>query len=161
MDRIGNHMKVADITSGLLGLLLGLWVLWHSANMPADLVMKIGPGFFPSILAGGLVVFSAALILKAVRGRSKGQVEARSWFDVGLRRGLITGAAAIVFVAVMQPLGFIPTSIVFLTFMMWVMGKRQPLLMGLVPSLVTVGIWLVFEKLLHLSMPPGVLDGLI
>ena len=154
-------MKVADITAGLLGVLLGLWVLWRSANMPVDLVMKIGPGFFPSILAGGLIVFSAALVFKAVRSQFKGRVEARSWSDVGLIRGLITGAAAIAFVAVMEPLGFVPTSIVFLTFMMWVMGKRTPLLMALVPSLVTVAIWLVFEKLLHLSMPPGVLDGLI
>lgn len=154
-------MKVADITAGSIGVLLGLWVFWRSANMPADLVMKIGPGFFPSILAAGLVLFSAALIVKAVLGKSKGQVEARSWSDVGLRRGLITVGAAIAFVAAMEPVGFIPTSIVFLTFMLWVMGKRKPLLIALAPACVTVAVWLVFEKLLHLSMPPGVLDGFI
>jgi putative tricarboxylic transport membrane protein len=70
-------------------------------------------------------------------------------------------AAAILFVALMEPLGFIPTSIVFLTFMMWVLGKRQPLLIGLIPALITAVVWLVFEKLLHLSMPPGVLDSLL
>ena len=154
-------MKVADITAGLLGVLLGLWVLWRSANMPADLVMKIGPGFFPSILAGGLILFSGALVFKAVRGQFKGQVESRSWSDPGLHRGLITVGAAIAFVAVMEPLGFIPTSIIFLTFMLWVMGQRKPLLIALAPTLVTVAVWLVFEKLLHLSMPPGVLDGFI
>ena len=154
-------MKVADITGGMFGVLLGLWVLWRSANMPADLVMKIGPGFFPGILAGGLILFSASLIVKAVRGKSKGKLEVRGWNDLGLRRGLITLGAAIAFVAVMEPLGFIPASIVFLTFMMGVMGKRKPLLIALVPTLITVAIWLVFEKLLHLSMPPGVLDGLI
>ena len=75
--------------------------------------------------------------------------------------GLITVGAAIAFVAVMEPLGFIPTSIIFLTFMLWVMGQRKPQLIALAPTLVTVAVWLVFEKLLHLSMPPGVLDGFI
>ncbi|WP_157694181.1 tripartite tricarboxylate transporter TctB family protein [Hydrogenophaga crassostreae] len=154
-------MKVADIVGGLIGIFTGLWVLWTSSNMPADVVMKIGPGFFPSMLAGGLILFSGALLVKAIQGKSKGRLESRQWSDVGVRRGLITLCAAILFVAVMEPLGFIPTSIVFLTFMMWVLGKRNPLLIGLVPTLITAGVWLVFEKLLHLSMPPGVLDSLL
>jgi putative tricarboxylic transport membrane protein len=154
-------MKVADIVGGLIGAFTGLWVLWTSSNMPADVVMKIGPGFFPSILAGGLILSSLALLIKAVQGNSKGSLEVRPWSDVGVRRGLITLCAAVLFVAVMEPLGFIPTSILFLTFMMWVLGKRRPLLIALLPALITVGIWLVFEKVLHLSMPPGVLDRIL
>jgi putative tricarboxylic transport membrane protein len=154
-------MKVADIVSGLIGMFIGLWVLWTSSNMPTDVVMKIGPGFFPSLLAAGLLVFSMALLVKAFQGKAKGTLETRNWSDLGVRRGLITLAAAILFVALMEPLGFIPTSIVFLTFMMWVLGKRQPLLIGLIPALITAVVWLVFEKLLHLSMPPGVLDSLL
>ena len=154
-------MKVADSVGGLIGVFIGLWALWTSSNMPADVVMKIGPGFFPSMLAGGLIFFSVALLIKAFQGKAKGTLETRKWSDLGVRRGLITLVAAILFVAAMEPLGFIPTSIVFLSFMMWILGKRQPLLIGLIPAPITAVVWLVFEKLLHLSMPPGVLDGFI
>ncbi len=150
-------MKIADIFGGALGILIGLFAIWEGSKMPTDVVMKIGPSFFPNILGGLLIVFSATLIVNAVRGRSKGKVEPYRLADKGTQRGLITLAAGIVFCAVLDPLGFIPTSIIFLTFMMLVMGKRNPMLIAVTPALVTLAVWLVFEKVLSLSMPAGVL----
>ena len=150
-------MKVADIVGGIIGILIGLFALWEGAEMPADVVMKIGPSFFPNILGGLLILFSAVLIVNAVRGRSKGKVEPYRLSDKGVQRGLITLAAGSVFVLVVEPIGFIPTAIVFLTFMMRVMGKRNPLLLAVTPALITAAVWLVFEKVLALSMPAGVL----
>ena len=150
-------MKIADIFGGALGILIGLFAIWEGSKMPTDVVMKIGPSFFPNILGGLLIVFSATLIVNAVRGRSKGKVEPYRLADKGTQRGLITLAAGIVFCAVLDPLGFIPTSIIFLTFMMLVMGKRNPLLIAVTPALITLAVWLVFEKVLLLSMPAGVL----
>lgn len=150
-------MKVADIVGGALGILIGIFAIWEGSKMPTDVVMKIGPSFFPNILGGLLILFSAVLIVNAVRGRSKGKVEPYRLADKGTQRGLITLAAGIVFCVVLDPLGFVPTSVVFLTFMMWVMGKRNPLLIAGAPSLITLAVWLVFEKVLALSMPPGIL----
>lgn len=151
-------MKTADIVGGLIGMTIGGYVMWESNAMPTDVVMKIGPGFFPRMLAGGLILFSAILLINAIRGRSQGTLEPKKLSDVGVQRGLITLAAALAFVALMVPLGFIPTAIAFLTFMMLVLGKRKPLPILVIPSLVTGSIWLVFEKGLHLSMPPGLLE---
>ncbi len=150
-------MKVADIVGGIIGILIGLFALWEGAKMPADVVMKIAPSFFPNMLVSLLILFSTVLIVNAVRGRSKGKVEPYRLSDKGVQRGLITLAAGSVFVLVLEPLGFIPTSIIFLTFMMRVMGKRNPLLLGVTPALITAAVWLVFEKVLALSMPAGVL----
>ncbi len=150
-------MKVADISGGALGILIGLFAIWQGTKMPTDVVMKIGPSFFPNILGGLLIVFSAILIINAVRGKSKGKVEPYRLSDTGTQRGLITLAAGILFCVVLDPLGFIPTSIIFLTFMMLVMGKRNPLLIAVTPALITLAVWLVFEKVLLLSMPAGVL----
>ncbi len=150
-------MKVADIFGGVLGMLIGAFAIWEGTKMPTDVVMKIGPSFFPNILGGLLIVFSAILVVNALRGRSKGKVEPYRLSDKGVQRGLITLVAGIIFCAVLDPLGFIPTSIIFLTFMMLVMGKRSPLLIVLTPPLVTLAVWLVFEKVLSLSMPAGVL----
>lgn len=152
---------MADLIGGIFGVFIGIFVLWMSWNMPADVVMKIGPGFFPGILAILLILFSGVLIGKTLLGRGPQGTGGPAVTAQGKWRGVLTLVSTVVFVALLEPLGFIPTAFLFLTFMMLVMGKRKPLLIILAPALVTVGVWLVFEKLLHLSMPPGILDGLL
>ncbi|WP_319237883.1 tripartite tricarboxylate transporter TctB family protein [uncultured Propionivibrio sp.] len=154
-------MKKADIIGGLIGILIGLYAIWEGANMPEDVVMKIGPSFFPTILASLLIIFSLVLIVNALRGKSKGEVTPLKLSDKGVQRGLITLVAAIVFCISLDPIGFIPTAIVFLAVMMWVMGNRKPLLMIVVPPLITLSIWLIFEKVLNLSMPAGLLIDIL
>jgi putative tricarboxylic transport membrane protein len=154
-------MKTADLICGLIGMAIGFYAIWEGARMPADVVMKIGPSYFPSIMAGLLVLFSAALIVNALRGRSKGSVTPLRLSDKGVQRGLITFAAAIVFCATLDPIGFIPMSIVFLAFMAWVLGKRAWRALLLAPPLITVAVWLIFEKVLHLALPPGLLIDIL
>lgn len=150
-------MKTADIFGGVIGILIGLGAIWEGTKMPTDVVMKIGPSFFPNILAGFLILFSVVLLINALKGKSKGTIAPLRLSDPGVRRGLITLAATIVFCVVLDPLGFILTSIIFLAFMMLVLGKRSALALTTVPPLVTFAIWLVFEKMLYLSLPPGLL----
>lgn len=150
-------MKAADIIGGLVGILIGLYAIWEGMNMPTDAVMNIGPSFFPIVLAGFLILFSVVLIINALKGKSKGTVTPLKLSDKGVQRGLITLIASIVFCVVLEPLGFIPSSIIFLVFMMFVMGNRKPLQILIAPPLVTITVWLIFEKVLNLSMPAGVL----
>lgn len=153
-------MKRADISGGCIGILIGLYALWQALHMPADVVMKIGPGFFPGILAGLLILFSLILVINAFAGRSKGELTPLKLSDPGVRRGLITLLATIIFCVLLKPLGFIPTSLAFLVLMAVVMGRRKPLTLIAAPAIITFSIWLIFEKLLQLSLPPGVLAGL-
>ena len=154
-------MKVADLVGGMAGVSLGLFAFWFSRSMPADVVMKIGPGFFPAILSSLLVLFSCSLIVKALLSRVRASEDTLRITAEGRWRGALTLVATVAFVTAIESLGYIPTAITFLTFMMLVMGKRKPLAILVFPTLVTVGIWLVFEKLLHLSMPPGILESLL
>ncbi len=154
-------MKTADLVGGALGILIGLFVFWQSAIMPTDVVMKIGPGFFPRMLACGLIFFSGVLLVNALRGRSKGTLEPQKLSDKGVQRGLIMLVAAVVFGVVMEPLGFVLTSVIFLTLMLVVLGTRKPAIILCIPALITASIWVVFEKALHLSLPVGVLSSIL
>mgnify|MGYP000844270422 FL=1 len=153
-------MKQADLVGGGVGVLIGAYAMWEAQRMPVDVIMKIGPGFFPTILAASLIIFSLALMANAVRGRSIGKAEPFRWADPGVRRGATMLIAAGLFCVALKPLGFIPTALVFLLTMMLVFGNRKPRALVLAPLLVTAGIWLIFEKLLHLNLPQGVLAPL-
>jgi putative tricarboxylic transport membrane protein len=154
-------MKTADIVGGIVGVLIGLFALWEGSKMPSDIVMKIGPSYFPNILAIFLVAFSVTLIVNALRGRSKGTVEPLRLSDKGVRRGLITLGAAILFCVALDPLGFLLTSEIFLVFMIWMLGKRSAVALIVAPPIVTVATWLIFEKVLYLSLPAGVLADIL
>ncbi|MDZ7939184.1 MAG: tripartite tricarboxylate transporter TctB family protein [Rhodoferax sp.] len=154
-------MKTADIVGGLIGMLIGVLIFWQSALMPTDVVMKIGPGFFPSLMAGGLFLFSAVLLVNALRGKSQGEVQPLKVSDKGAQRGIVLLAAGVAFVLVLEPLGFVLTAITFLTGKMLVMGLRKPAVILCVPALITASVWVVFEKLLHLSLPAGILSSIL
>ncbi len=150
-------MRTADLVAGLIGILIGVYTVWEGSSMPPDVVMKIGPSFFPNILAGCLALSSLALIAAALRGRSRGSIVPLRVSDPGVQRGLITLAAALAYCLLFKPLGFIPTTMAFMAFMMVILGRRKPLMLAVAPAIVTVSIWVVFEQLLHLDLPPGVL----
>ncbi|MEC5386859.1 tripartite tricarboxylate transporter TctB family protein [Uliginosibacterium sp. H3] len=154
-------MKQADLISGGVGSLIGIYAIWEAQRMPADVIMKIGPGFFPTILASMLLIFSLLLMLNALRGKSKGEVPPLRWSDPAVRRGLCLLVATAVFCLALKPIGFIPCAIVFLFLMMLVLGNRKPRALLMAPLIVTGGIWLTFEKLLHLELPSGILAPLL
>jgi putative tricarboxylic transport membrane protein len=154
-------MKTADIVAGLIGILIAVYTVWEGSGMPPDVVMKIGPSFFPNILAGFLALCSLALIVTALRGRSKGSVAPLRISDPGVQRGLVALAATLAYCILLKPLGFIPTSLAFMVFMMVTLGRRKPMALVAAPWVVTLSIWLVFEKFLHLDLPPGVLAAFL
>ena len=154
-------MKTADIVGGLIGMVIGIYAIWEGTKMPPDVVMKIGPSYFPSIMAWLLVIFSVALLINALRGKSKGTLIPLRLSDKGVQRGLITLGATIIYCATLDPIGFIPVSIIFLVFMAWVLGIRAWRVLLLAPPLITLSVWLIFEKVLHLALPAGLLIDIL
>lgn len=154
-------MKKADIIAGIIGILIGTYAIVEGTRMPTDAIMKIGPSFFPILLASFLILFSVILILNAFLGRSKGEVTPWNIADKGVQRGLITLIAGTIYCVLMAPLGFIISSILFLVYMMWMLGNRKPLTLATAPPIITISTWLLFEKVLNLSLPPGLLENLI
>jgi putative tricarboxylic transport membrane protein len=154
-------MRTADLAAGLIGILIGVYTVWEGSAMPPDVVMKIGPSFFPNILAGFLILSSLALMVTALRGRSKGSVAPLRISDPGVQRGLITLAASLAYCMLFKPFGFIPSTLAFMAFMMVLLGRRKPLMLVVAPAVVTFSIWVVFEQFLHLDLPPGVLVALL
>ena len=154
-------MKTADLIGGGSGIALGSYILYEGSKMPADLIMKIGPSYFPNVLAVGLIFFSLILIVYALLGRSKGESEAISLKDKGIQRALVSLVAIVAYAVLLNPLGYPIVTVLLVSGVMILLGKRRPIQIACVSLATTFVVWLLFAKLLMLSMPMGILEDLI
>jgi hypothetical protein len=67
----------------------------------------------------------------------------------------------IVYCAVLKPVGFIIATIPFIMFFMFLLGNRKKLQFVWVPVAITFSVYFVFEKLLVLSLPSGLLSFIL
>jgi putative tricarboxylic transport membrane protein len=151
-------MKVPDIAAGAIGAAIGGYVLIQGARMPPDIIMKIGPAFFPSMLAIGLIAFSAYLAIKGALSKESGGYEKIDFRSFGIWRAVISLGISAVYAVLVKPLGFIPTSMLFIAALMLLLGYRKILGIVLVSIGATAGVYLVFSVLLVISLPVGIMS---
>jgi putative tricarboxylic transport membrane protein len=154
-------VKKADIISGCIGIIIGVYVILKGLTFPADLIMKVGPSFFPNFLAAGLIICSIILLIKAVLGHSIGEYDPISWSNMGIRRVCVAIVYIVVYCAVLKILGFIIASILFVIVFMRMFGKQEWWKYAVYPVAITGGVYLVFEILLKLTLPAGLLSSIL
>ncbi|ATW25002.1 tripartite tricarboxylate transporter TctB family protein [Candidatus Formimonas warabiya] len=71
-------------------------------------------------------------------------------------KSLFTGVAAIAYMAVMNILGYVVSTLLFMAALMALLGQRGKVLYILSPA-VALGCWLLFGKFFHIHMPQGFL----
>jgi putative tricarboxylic transport membrane protein len=154
-------VKLADIIAGIICIVIGVYVLIVCRGYPEDVIMKIGPAFFPEILAWGMIVFSAILIFQAFNGKSLGEFESLDIRQKGVQRIIAAVSVMIIYCIILKPVGFLIVTIPFIMFYMFILGNRRKLQFLWVPAAITAGVYLVFEKVLVLSLPMGLLSSIL
>ncbi|MBS3978114.1 MAG: tripartite tricarboxylate transporter TctB family protein [Syntrophomonadaceae bacterium] len=150
-------MKKADITAGILGLAIAVYVIREALRFPEDKVLLLGPSFFPTALAAGLGVFSAILLALALLGKSRPAKDTFSLKDPGVQRAFFSLLAVIVYYWLFDVLGFIITSSFFLFGLMYLLNRRDYLRMAAIAVFITLLIYGIFNRLLEISLPAGLL----
>lgn len=160
-------MKINDALAGLLLAVFAAAVYAICAALPA-MAQQIGPGLFPQLLAGGLLVCALLLVRKGLcqrradgRGRAGGWIEWPAW--AGERRAVygfaLVPLALLFYIFASEPLGFLPTAMVLLLALFMAFGARLRVAVLLAPA-GALGIHAIFYKLLKVPLPWGVLQPL-
>ncbi|MET3698579.1 tripartite tricarboxylate transporter TctB family protein [Bacillus oleivorans] len=146
-------MTLANRVIGTLLLLLSVYV-WVTANAFPD-AAGIGPGadFFPKLTASVLGILSIMLVLK------KENTEESIFLVSGKQswKFVLGFVAMILFVFLIEVIGFSFTAVLFSISWMWLMGIRNIVKLLLVSVFISVLITLVFEQLLNVPIPHGLL----
>lgn len=152
-------MKLNDAVFGLLLLVLGASVLFIVQDYPTIPGQQVGPALFPGLIAVGLCVGGAMLLVRGWRARA-----AVPWLvmDDWVRSprhvlALVVLIGSVLFyILVSQWLGFLFSAVLILTVLFRVLqlSLARSVLIAVVA---TVVIHLAFYKLLRVPLPWGVL----
>lgn len=125
---------------GALFIVIGAFFLWHSLDLDIGTSMKMGPGYFPLVVAILLVLFGAIIVFQAFR------VTGEALGDIAWRGMAFILPSPIIFSLTVRGLGFIPA--IFLTALfasMASMKMKLPIAL-IISASVTAFTTLVFVK---------------
>lgn len=147
--------RAGDIVSGalLLALVVAIFVITPGFPPPGQ-PNDPGTAAFPRIIAGALGALALILLVRPERGEPlpRGRDALRVAGVVGL---------LLFYVAVLELLGFILATFIFLVGALLLAGARRPLTLILVPTGVSVVLFYVFYELLRVSLPRGIIEGMM
>jgi len=106
-----------DLLAGLLLLAIGGVAVVVARDYPFGSAMRMGPGYFPTVLGGILCAFGAYLAVRGIRAARKPTV------DWNVRPVALLAAAIVVFGVVMSRLGLVP-ALVAMTFVAALAGRE-------------------------------------
>jgi len=146
----------ADIVVGVVLLLLAA-ILWHDAvNLGRMVAYGIGPAMMPKVIGSGLAILGLASILTGFRSAAR-ETEAVDWAAViTILAGFLALTACIALGA-----GFIPAMTVLFVVTASAFGRRAFLADAGIGFALATLTYLLFSKLLALSLPRGPLEHLI
>ena len=91
-----------DFFAGLTYILIGTLGVWIARDYPFGSALRMGPGYFPTVLGYIMIVFGVLVLMMGVKNNEKIKGH---W---GLRGLIVLPIATVVFGVVMEHVGFIP-----------------------------------------------------
>jgi putative tricarboxylic transport membrane protein len=148
---------LAFVAAGVVLFVLVPYQVARPLMMFGQMASGLQPERFPQVVAGFLVGFGLWYLWQ-----SRGAVEPSGFASLapgGALRVLITLGALLLYASLMEPLGFVPSSFIAAFGLGLFLGQRN-LLLGIAVCLgAPLAIYLLFTRVLHVSLPPSPLFG--
>lgn len=141
-----------DVLSGLLFIALAAVFALETRELPMGTAIRMGPGYFPLLLAGLLALLGLIVLANGLRFHSETS-HGLALKDVAWRGLLVVTGAVIFFGLAVRPLGFLPTLAVTVFASAAASRKFHPLVAGAITLAMVVFAWAVFIKGLGLPLP--------
>jgi putative tricarboxylic transport membrane protein len=151
-----RHIDRAGLIIAALLLAAAGVIFWDSSNLQITSVYGVGPKAMPIVVASGLVLLSIGNLVMALRG----ELPVRESADPKAILLILGGLAALIALIGLGG-GFIPATAILFATTATAFGRRAfltDLAIGFGLGLV---IFLMFDKLLTLSLPAGPLERLL
>ena len=148
--------KRGDIVAGFFGSFIGVAVMIGANRLRLGTPSEPQPGFFPFAAGGVLIVLCVVLLLQAFSGRGQGS---ESFGE--LWRPAILGISLLVYSVVLESLGYIIATIILSVVVLRILDTKTWLKLAGISLVLSLGTYFLFDRLLDVSLPSGILTGLM
>lgn len=163
----GTELRRDKGELGFAGFLLalGVFIVVDTGNIRVPATANaVGPRFFPYFVGTFLIVIAVVLLVQVWRG-VVGQPEEGEDVDAARhtdwRTVALLAAVFLGHIALIEPTGWVVATAVLFFGTAWVLGARKPVRAGLIAITVAVVVYVVFDRVLGVSLPGGILEGVI
>ena len=156
-----NHMKIkynSEIISGTIFAIVGA-VMWFLIPLQIKTMEKsaINAQTLPRIAIGGMFIFAIGLLLEGIFAREKKElvVTKESFRSAGFKkemRSVVYALFLIIYCFIVQPLGFVISTILLVLAVMIFYGARKWYYYAIPLGMIGI-VYYVFRVLLHVSLP--------
>jgi putative tricarboxylic transport membrane protein len=142
--------KTFDRFTGIAFLLIGLLFVIESRSISQSAYgSSVGPDIFPTVLGTILILLSIRLLFETMKyKRAEGTKE-----SVQYVKFLIIFISAAVYAAVLEPLGYVITTFIFLLIAFQTMERGKWISSLLIASAFSFGVYYFFAEFLGGSLP--------
>lgn len=146
-----KRFGVSEAIIGGFCIMLGGIVIHEVLTTPPIAVRAaVGPGAFPSIIAGGLLLIGARLIFRSAFRPLDLEIQALDW------KAFTLGAAALLaMMLTLEWIGWILAGAGMFCAVAFAFGERRMLATLMISLIMSAGIFYLFGSLLGLSLPTG------
>ena len=143
---MNSHRVAAAATAAIAIVLFGL--TFGFDPMPEGITRGFGAEVFPRLVLGMIVVLSVLLFLTSPGAAGLERIPAMVYYS---------GAALLVFMAVVPLAGMLPAMFLFLLGLGWMWGERRSWMLALSAVVLMALIWAVFVRGFGVQLPKGLL----
>ena len=156
--------KYGDIIVGGFFMILSAGMMIMAKMLPKSTVMEIGPDFMPMCIGAVTFVLAAVLAFLNIKNLKmrKAEAEAMVKEDLDYKRMLTSFMLILVYVYLLQPVGFIITTILYLPFQMYVLApddkktKKDVVQLTVTSFLFTFVVFFLFRYGFKIILPAGI-----
>ncbi|MBS7792408.1 tripartite tricarboxylate transporter TctB family protein [Roseococcus sp. SDR] len=158
-----NRIPLPDLLAGLFVLGFGLVGFWQAGAIPVSpLYAQVGPKAVPYVVASGMTLLGALLVLSALRGGWSAQVaEVAEAGPPNLRALGLLGAGLLANLVLIGPAGFSIAASAQFVLVAAAFGSRSMARDVLIALPLTLLVWFLFVQGLGVNIGAGLLEGLV
>lgn len=117
----------------------------------------IWPSSFPKVLVIGATIMALAILFRLEKSNateSQSEISFARLLEYNYGQAALLLGLMVAYALLLRPLGFLPSTFLFLTVGAYILGERRYLMMSLIAAIASGGIWYLVEQILGIFLSP-------
>ncbi len=149
----------ADVIIGAVVFIAALYLLFEIRTFEGgDVYGALGPAYWPNFVLIVILVLSAGVIFFSIKGVLQGVIPAVEKFHFTMANLRFAASVALIagYLILLPYVGFLVLTPFQMIAFMYLLGERSKIWIFSLPFVLTIGIVLLFTKVMYVPLPRGV-----